>query len=185
MSDLKIDSETIEKYNLTLLSEVVAESEIDVMNELSETIKNPSDHSKMKNLGFDESGHTGFQRAGNYAMRSELPDLSPFITRLVNDLANYYRKDETYTKAEIQNIVGHQLAYEVVATLPVVNISATTIYLVAKPAAGENVYNEYLYINSSWVLIGTTQVDLSRYPLKSEVYSRSETYHKNDVDSKL
>lgn len=88
-----------------------------------------------------------------------------------NDLANYYNK------TEINDLLGtmSSLKMEVVATLPTENISTSTIYLLPIGAAttgtssGEetttapNAYEEYLYINNTWELIGTTQVDLSGY----------------------
>lgn len=88
-----------------------------------------------------------------------------------NDLANYYNK------TEINDLLGtmSSLKMEVVATLPTENISTSTIYLLpigtatTGTSSGEetttapNAYEEYLYINNTWELIGTTQVDLSGY----------------------
>lgn len=44
------------------------------------------------------------------------------------------------------------------------------IYMVAKQASATgNVYDEYMYINGQWELIGSTEVDLSDYYKKGEV----------------
>ena len=89
---------------------------------------------------------------------------------------------DVYTRTEINNLLANfsSLDIEVVTTLPTTNISTTTIYL--KPlttSATQNVYEEYIYINNKWEVIGTTQVDLSNY------YKKSETYSQNEIDTQL
>lgn len=88
----------------------------------------------------------------------------PFITRVANDLVNYYTKDDTYTRQEIQNLVDSmsRFDYEVVNTLPVSNIDPETIYYVSIPAPGTG-YNRYQYIGNAWVFLGSTDVDMSQY----------------------
>lgn len=63
-----------------------------------------------------------------------------------------------------------QFAIEVVQTLPVSDISETTIYLVpaSDPEQG-NYYEEYIYVNNAWELVGTTAVDLSGYYTSAQV----------------
>lgn len=63
-----------------------------------------------------------------------------------------------------------QFSIEVVQTLPTEDISDTTIYLVPAedPEVG-NYYEEYIHVNDSWELVGTTAVDLSAYYTKLEV----------------
>lgn len=63
-----------------------------------------------------------------------------------------------------------QFSIEVVQTLPVSDISETTIYLMpnSDPEQG-NYYDEYIYVNNTWELVGTTAVDLSAYYTKLEV----------------
>ena len=67
---------------------------------------------------------------------------------------------------ELKNLVDllPQFSIEVVQTLPVSDISTTTIYLVPTqdPEQG-NYYEEYIYVNNAWELVGTTAVDLSGY----------------------
>ena len=79
--------------------------------------------------------------------------------------------DNIYTKAEVDTIVNaiKALDIEVVATLPTTDISTTTIYLVPKSQSQtQNVYDEYLYINNAWELIGSTAIDLSNYYNKTQ-----------------
>lgn len=54
-----------------------------------------------------------------------------------------------------------------------------TIYFKKKEGSDKDVYNEYIYIETAWELIGSTEVDLSNYYTKDQVYTKSE------VDSKL
>jgi len=63
--------------------------------------------------------------------------------------------------------------FEVVQTLPLVDISTSTIYLVPKQTAEvDNIYDEYINTDGTsqgWELIGTTEIDLSNYYTKTEV----------------
>ncbi len=47
------------------------------------------------------------------------------------------------------------------------------LYLIAKDTAGEtgNVYDEYLYINGNFELVGSTAMDLSGYVLASDLHA--------------
>jgi len=88
------------------------------------------------------------------------------MTNSVDDLVNYYKKTETYTKTEVDNLIdiigGGK--FEVVESLPTEDINLKAIYLVAKATSEtSNVYDEYVYINGAWEKIGDTQIDLSDY----------------------
>ena len=108
-----------------------------------------------------------------------IPDVSNFITKTVDDLVNYYKKSETYTKNEVNSLIGaiSTINILVVQTLPVQDISTTTIYLVPKSTSKTNdVYDEYIYVSNSWEKIGTTEIDLSGYQEKID------STHKLDAD---
>lgn len=96
---------------------------------------------------------------------SALTNDSGFITNTVSNLTNYYTKSETYTQTEVNNLINAitTLNIEVVTELPTTNISPTTIYLKGSETAGTNDYEEWIYANNDWELIGTTDVDLSGY----------------------
>lgn len=73
---------------------------------------------------------------------------------------------------ELKNLVDllPQFAIEVVSSLPVSDISETTIYLVpAQDPEQGNYYEEYIYVNNAWELVGTTAVDLSGYYTSAQV----------------
>lgn len=114
--------------------------------------------------------------------------VADFITRSVNDLLNYYRKNETYTRAEILALLGtvKQFTYESVAVLP--TASADTmhkIYLVpsADPQA-QNIKDEYITIDNgdtaieryTWECIGSTAIDLSGYVTTADLNSALSLY---------
>ena len=89
--------------------------------------------------------------------------IADFITNTVDDLVYYYDKTETYTKAEIEALVGQITSFEVVATLPVSDIKTNVIYLLGPIGTGADRYEEYIYSNNAWVKIGETSIDLSNY----------------------
>lgn len=86
-----------------------------------------------------------------------------------------YKSDipNTYTKSEIDSKIAAipTLSYQIVSELPTANISTTTIYLLARSSSSSqpDVYDEYLYVNSQWEIIGSTSTDLSNYYTKTEV----------------
>jgi len=101
---------------------------------------------------------------------NELTNDSGFITNTVNNLTNYYTKTNTYTKSEIDSLIGSvsSLDIQIVQTLPTQDISTSTIYLVPKTASTNDNYDEYIYVNNSWEHIGSTEVDLSNYYTKTQ-----------------
>ena len=122
------------------------------------------------------------------------------IEKSVNDLIYYYTKNDTYNKTEVRQLIGaiNTLTIEVVAALPTSEISTTTIYFVG-PAAGTNTYDEYVYVNNTWVKIGDTDIDLSDYleiadfnVAIADYYTKAEIdlmiagyYNKTQVDTAL
>lgn len=107
----------------------------------------------------------------NKANTSDIPDVSNFITNAVNNLLNYYLKSETYTKQEVNNLIGQiaTLQFQVVNELPQTGDSKY-IYLVpsANPKT-QNVKDEYIWTNNAWEQIGNTQVDLTGYATETWV----------------
>lgn len=89
------------------------------------------------------------------------------FTSDIPNMSNYY------TKAQIDSKIAAipTLSYQVVSELPTTDISTTTIYLLARSSSSSqpDIYDEYLYVNSQWEIIGSTSTDLSNYYTKSEV----------------
>lgn len=94
------------------------------------------------------------------------------LIKAINDMANYYTKSETYTRTEIESLVGDLISFEIVQELPSTGISTHKIYLVPKSTSEtNNVYDEYINTtgtSAGWEKIGETSVDLSNYYTKAE-----------------
>ena len=113
---------------------------------------------------------------------NQLTNGAGFITNAVNDLANYYKKTETYTQSEVDNLIGSisTLTLLVVQTLPTQDISTSTIYLVPKSTAQtNNIYDEYIYSNNAWEFIGNTDVNLTNYVQFSDLVALTN----NEIDT--
>lgn len=87
--------------------------------------------------------------------------------------------DNYYTKTDVNDLISGLTAginLTIVEALPTENIDTNTIYLVLKTEAYLNdYYDEYMYINEHWELIGNTRVDLTN------VYTREEIDNKGFV----
>lgn len=107
---------------------------------------------------------SAFNNDAGYAKKSEIPNVSAFITRTVNDLENYYLKSQVYTRDEVNHMVSAipKFAIEVVSSLPATGISETTVYLLAT-GSGSDLYTEYIYVNGTWEVLGSQRVDLTGY----------------------
>jgi hypothetical protein len=98
-----------------------------------------------------------------------------FIDKTVNDLVNYYTKNQTFTKAEVNALIAaiNEFNIEFVQVLPSSGIDTHTFYFLAKQTPEQNdYYDEYVNTNGTaagWEKIGSTQVDLSQYYTKTEV----------------
>ena len=118
------------------------------------------------------------------ADKTEIPDVSHFITKTVNNLTNYYLKNETYTQEEVNQLIGKikTAHFEVAESLPETG-EENVIYLVPKQQPEfDDVYCEYVWINNAYELIGTTAIDLSNYLSKDEL---GVAYINSLIDAKI
>lgn len=128
--------------------------------------------------------------------------IADFITKSVADLVNYYKKSETYTKAEVNGLIGaiKQFTYRVASSLP--TASESTMYIIylipSSNASTQNVKDEFITIQNgssySWEQIGSTKIDLSDYSTTEEMNAAitsalntalSDYYNKASVDELL
>ena len=131
------------------------------------------------------AGATAYQKPGTGIPSTDLTaelqaQIASFITASVNNLVNYYLKSDTYTKAEVQQLVDavKQFTYVSVSTLPTASADTMNkIYLVPSSSPQtQNVKDEYITISVtdqgtttySWEQIGTTEVNLTNYYTKTE-----------------
>ena len=99
-------------------------------------------------------------------------------TQVNNLLQNYYTKDNTYNKTEVNSLISSISTggFQVVTELPASGKS-NVIYLVSKSQTSEdNIYDEYIWVNNDWELIGTTQIDLSNYVTNDSLSSTLSNY---------
>ena len=83
------------------------------------------------------------------------------------------------TVAEMNTAIGtaignvHQFGLSIQQSLPTQDIDTHTIYLIPKTGDTNDVYDEYVYIDNAWEMIGNTQIDLSNYVQKTDWAERS------------
>jgi hypothetical protein len=96
------------------------------------------------------------QDVGDYALAEDIPTL---VSQLQNDIGYV-------TQSQVVQLITNipKFSILVVSSLPAVG-NKMTLYLVPKEGTGNDVYNEYVWVEqtSSYEFIGTTAVDLSNY----------------------
>jgi len=118
--------------------------------------------------GNKSSADLGVQPAGDYATRSELPNVDNFITKDVNNLTNYYTKTEVDGK--VSSVYKYKGSVSTYGDLPSTDLNVGDVYNIATAdkshhiKAGDNV----AWNGSAWdVLAG--DIDLTDYYDKTEV----------------
>ena len=95
------------------------------------------------------------------------------IGTLKTGLSNVYTKTETDSAIATAIAEVDHLSREIVETLPE-NANANVIYMVLRGGGtGQDVYNEYMYINGAWEIIGDTSVDLTGYAKTEDILVKS------------
>ena len=74
------------------------------------------------------------------------------------------------------NITGFEIS--IVQTLPAAGNQGTFYFVPNSQGSGNNVYDEYVYINNSWEKIGTTEIDLSDYLQKTDIAAWAKAANK-------
>jgi hypothetical protein len=95
------------------------------------------------------------------------------IDALETSLSNVYTKKDTNNAIAAAIAAVDHLSREIVETLPE-NANENVIYMVLREdGTGQDVYNEYMYINGAWEIIGDTSVDLTGYAKKEDILVKS------------
>jgi len=94
--------------------------------------------------------------------------------KTILDISDYLIVDSAAggtKKLQISTLIAaiSGLAIAIVNELPTTDIDTHTLYLVPKTnPESPDVYNEYMYINNAWELIGSTEVSLTNYYTKTQ-----------------
>ena len=107
-------------------------------------------------------------------VQTELDKKQPvgdYITNAVDNLVNYYKKSETYTQREVDDLVGSLTRIDIKVVSSIDDVTEPNVIYLVPASSGESgdYYNEYILVNGSPELIGNTRVDLSDY------YTRKQT----------
>ena len=109
--------------------------------------------------------------------------LQLLIQQVANSLVNYYLKSETYSRAEVNDLVAAvgKFQSKIVSTLPTPSIDTTGwIYLVPSTnPETQNVKEEYITVldgsTYKWEHIGSTNIDLSPYSTTEQMNTAINT----------
>ncbi len=99
--------------------------------------------------------------------------ISPDGSKAINiDLSTYALKSAV-TQEIAQAVSGiKQFEAQVVESLPPTG-AAGILYMVPNSGSGQNVYDEYLWINGKYETLGKREIDLSAYAKKSEIPTKT------------
>lgn len=119
----------------------------------------------MADKSYDYGGRNAFAEMGTY-FKNKMPKVDSAVTEssgnAVSSSAVY-----SYVMEQIAKVGG--ISFKKADTLPATG-DGKYIYLVPKSTAKtSNIYDEYIWCNSAWELIGTTEIDLSEYVKSSEI----------------
>ena len=107
------------------------------------------------------------------ALEAQDSVLAGEIDALETSLSNVYTKTETNNAIAKAIAEVDHLSREIVETLPE-NANPNVIYMVRREGGtGQDVYNEYMYINGAWEIIGDTSVDLTGYAKTEDILVKS------------
>lgn len=74
---------------------------------------------------------------------------------------------------------------EIVTELPTEDIKEMCIYLLSVDPEDKDYYEEYMYINGQWEIIGSTRINLAPYILRTEVEELLKEYTKTAELTKM
>lgn len=83
---------------------------------------------------------------------------------------------KTYAKELFDAVTSFRV--EIVAELPTEDIKEMCIYLLSVDPEDNDYYEEYMYINGQWEIIGSTRINLAPYILRTEVEELLKEYTK-------
>ena len=112
-----------------------------------------------------KAGDSSF--SGNYEDLMNKPTIATKTSELTND-SDFQTSSQvsSFINNAIKDIQG--ISYSIVETLPEQG-QAGVIYLLSNSGTNTNIYDEYIYVNTAFEKIGTTDVDLTNYMKTSDL----------------
>ena len=148
-------------------------SNLDTLEKITE-IKLSTWDAKIGADGVANLEYTNTNMSSVTNVKEGLDTITLSVVGLVSDVNNI-NNTSTGILAQAKQYTNQQIAlqthlsFSIVNDLPSSNISTSTIYLKPMGGSSPNTYEEYIYINSKWEIIGTTKTDLSDYYTKTQV----------------
>lgn len=148
-------------------------SNLDTLEKITE-IKLSTWDAKIGTDGVANLTYTNSNMSSVTNVKEGLDTITLSVVGLVSDVNNI-NNASTGILAQAKQYTNQQIAlqthlsFSIVNDLPSSDISTSTIYLKPMGGSSPNTYEEYIYINSKWEIIGTTKTDLSDYYTKTQV----------------
>ena len=148
-------------------------SNLDTLEKITE-IKLSTWDAKIGADGVANLEYTNTNMSSVTNVKEGLDTITLSVVGLVSDVNNI-NNASTGILAQAKQYTNQQIAlqthlsFSIVNDLPSSDISTSTIYLKPMGGSSPNTYEEYIYINSKWEIIGTTKTDLSDYYTKTQV----------------
>lgn len=182
-----IDSiiEQIEAGDIDLTSYATKEYVNDKIDDIVETDPTVPEWAKQANKPTYTAAEVGALPANTV-----IPTVPTNVSAFTNDagyLTSHQSLDNYATKSYVEQVVAGietgALKRRVVSVLPspASGIDENTIYMVANSGSGDDVYDEYLYVNNKWERIGSSAVDLVDYATKNYVDTAVSSIEISDV----
>lgn len=182
-----IDSiiEQIEAGEIDLTSYATKEYVNDKIDDIVETDPTIPEWAKQENKPTYTAAEVGALPANTV-----IPTVPTNVSAFTNDagyLTSHQSLDNYATKSYVEQVVAGietgALKRRVVSVLPAPasGIDENTIYMVANSGSGNDVYDEYLYVNNKWERIGSSAVDLIDYATKNYVDNAVSRIEISDV----
>ena len=95
-------------------------------------------------------------------------NLAEFHTKLLNDLVTSDKS--TWSSEKIQAMIADAgFNVQIVAELPATGDNHTIYFILKQDSSTGDVYDEWMYIDGNWEMVGNTQIDLSDYATLNDV----------------
>lgn len=161
ISSIEIDdstASTVSTYSSSKIEDLVSESLADVIDDTTASTSTAYSSQKTEELIEAVIDDSSASTATAYSSQKTDEQIAAIIDDSTSSTATAYSGAKVDTL--IQGVTSFEV--EIVQALPTEDIDTHTIYFLEKSTPGQqNYYEEYMYIENTWELIGTTEVTIS------------------------